>query len=151
MTICKFPISQFEIKVTRPSYFVGQHPTLNLSGIHSFTLILSLTYSMDNVQINLQHSIKFLAMVVNITWLQCHASLGPESRFCCCRHFFVKISRLHIVRIRALCSTEFHQNRKDPMREIQRFANLGHNLCKSMDEVKFVYKWHLKHSSKHRG
>ena len=24
-----------------------------------------------------------------------------------------------------------HQNRKDPMREIQRFANLGHNLCKN--------------------
>ena len=37
-----------------------------------------------------------------------------------------------------------HQNRKDPMREIQRFANLGHYLCKSMDEVKFVYKWHLR-------
>ena len=35
------------------------------------------------------------------------------------------------MRIRALCSTEFHQNRKDPMREIQRFANLGHNLCKN--------------------
>ena len=114
------------------------HPTLKLSGISSFNLILSLTYSMDNVQINLQHSIKFWAMGVNITWLQCHASLGSESKFCCCRHFFVKISRLHIVRIRALCSTEFHQNRKDPMPEIQRFANLGHNLCKSMDEVKFV-------------
>ena len=35
------------------------------------------------------------------------------------------------MRIRALCSTEFHQNRKDPMREIQRFANLGHNLCEN--------------------
>ena len=54
-----------------------------------------------------------------------------ESKFCCCWHFLVKISRLHIVRIRALCSTEFHQNRKDPMREIQRFANLGHNLCEN--------------------
>ena len=42
--------------------------------------------------------------------------------------FFVKISRLHIVRISALRWTEFHQNRKDPIREIQRFPNLGHNL-----------------------
>ena len=45
--------------------------------------------------------------------------------------FFVKISRLHIVRISALRWTEFHQNRKDPMPEIQRFANLGHNLCEN--------------------
>ena len=58
-------------------------------------------------------------------------SLGSESKFCCCRHFFVKISRLRIVRISALRSTEFHQNRKDPMREIQRFPNLGHNLCEN--------------------
>ena len=43
----------------------------------------------------------------------------------------MKISRLHIARIRALCSTDFHQNRKDPMREIHRFANLGHKLCKN--------------------
>ena len=28
----------------------------------------------------------------------------------------------------ALRWTEFHQNRKNPMREIQRFPNLGHNL-----------------------
>ena len=33
--------------------------------------------------------------------------------------FFVKISRLHVVRISALRWTEFHQNRKDPIREIQ--------------------------------
>ena len=26
---------------------------------------------------------------------------------------------------------EFHQNCKDPMREIQRFSNLGHNLCEN--------------------
>ena len=45
--------------------------------------------------------------------------------------FFVEISRLHIVCISALRWTEFHQNRKDPMREIQRFANLGHNLCEN--------------------
>ena len=38
---------------------------------------------------------------------------------------------LHIVRISALRWTEFHQNRKDPMREIQRFLNLGHNLCEN--------------------
>ena len=43
--------------------------------------------------------------------------------------FVVKIYRLHIVRITASRWTEFHQNRKDPMREIQRFLNLGHNLC----------------------
>ena len=45
--------------------------------------------------------------------------------------FFVKISRLHIVRISALRWREFHQNRKDPIREIQRFPNLGHNLCEN--------------------
>ena len=45
--------------------------------------------------------------------------------------FVVKIYRLRIVRISALRWTEFHQNRKDPMREIQRFANLGHNLCEN--------------------
>ena len=33
----------------------------------------------------------------------------------------MNISRLHIVRISALLWTKFHQNRKDPMREIQRF------------------------------
>ena len=38
---------------------------------------------------------------------------------------------LHIVRISALRWTEFHQNRKDPIREIQRFPKLGHNLCKN--------------------
>ena len=42
--------------------------------------------------------------------------------------FFREISRLHIVHISALHWTEFHQNRKDPIREIQRFPNLGHNL-----------------------
>ena len=45
--------------------------------------------------------------------------------------FFKKISRLHIVRISALRWTEFYQNRKDPIREIQRFLNLGHNLCET--------------------
>ena len=42
--------------------------------------------------------------------------------------FSVRISRLHVVRISALRWTEFHQTRKDPMREIQQFPNLGHNL-----------------------
>ena len=42
--------------------------------------------------------------------------------------FFREISRLHIVHISALRWTEFHRNRKDPIREIQRFPNLGHNL-----------------------
>ena len=31
----------------------------------------------------------------------------------------------------ALRWTEFHQNRKNPMRQIQRFPKLGHNLCES--------------------
>ena len=43
----------------------------------------------------------------------------------------MKISRLRVVCISALRSTEFHQDRKDPMQEIQRFANLGHNLCEN--------------------
>ena len=43
----------------------------------------------------------------------------------------MKISRLHLVRISALRRPEFHQNRKDPMREIQRFPNLGHNLSEN--------------------
>ena len=47
---------------------------------------------------------------------------------CMLTHFSVKISRLHIVLISALRWTEFHQIRKDQMREIQRFPNLGHNL-----------------------
>ena len=66
---------------------------------------------------------------------QCHASLRSESKFCCCRQFFVKISRLRIVRVSALRWTDFHQNRKDPMREIQRFPNLGHNLCKNENQL----------------
>ena len=43
----------------------------------------------------------------------------------------MKISRLHIARISALRRTEFHKNRKDPIREIQWFPNLGHNLCEN--------------------
>ena len=35
--------------------------------------------------------------------------------------FLAKISRLHVVRISALRWTEFHQNRKDPIREISGF------------------------------
>ena len=35
------------------------------------------------------------------------------------------------MRISALRLTEFHQNCKDPIREIQRFPNLGHNLCEN--------------------
>ena len=38
-----------ELKVTRPSYFWRYHPNLKLSGIPTFTLIVSLTYSMDNI------------------------------------------------------------------------------------------------------
>ena len=47
--------------------------------------------------------------------LHCHASLGTESKLCCCRHFFVKISWLHIMHISALRWSEFHQNHKDPV------------------------------------
>ena len=56
-------------KVTRPSYFVRVPSQLKLSGIPTFTLIISLTYSMDNILINLQYSIKFLAIGVNVTCL----------------------------------------------------------------------------------
>ena len=45
--------------------------------------------------------------------------------------FSWKSSRLRVVCISALRWTEFQQDRKDPMREIQRFANLGHNLCEN--------------------
>ena len=56
--------------------------------------------------------------------------LGLSRKSAAAGIFFVKISRLHIVRISALRLTEFHQNRKDPVREIQRFPNLGHNMRK---------------------
>ena len=81
-----------------------------------------------------------MAIGVNVTWLQCHAPLRSESKICCYRHFFVKISLLHIVRISALRWTEFHQNRKDPIREIQRFPNLGHNLCENDKKTLHDYK-----------
>ena len=44
-----------------------------------------------------------------------------------------------MVRISALRWTEFYQNRKDPMREIQRFPNLGHNLCENDKETLHDY------------
>ena len=37
------------IKVTRPSFLGGYHPTLKLSGIPIFTFIVSLTHRMDNI------------------------------------------------------------------------------------------------------
>ena len=36
-------------KVTRPSFFGGYHPTLKLSGIPTFTFIVTLTHRMDNI------------------------------------------------------------------------------------------------------
>ena len=36
-------------KVTRPGFFGGYHPTLKLSGIPTFTFIVSLTHRMDNI------------------------------------------------------------------------------------------------------
>ena len=52
-----------------PVILGGYHPTLKFSGIPTFTLIISLKHSMDNILINLQYSIKFLAIGVNVTWL----------------------------------------------------------------------------------
>ena len=52
---------------------------------------------------------------------------------------FSKISRPHIVRISALRWTEFHQKRKDPIREIQRFPNLGHNLYENDKQTSHDY------------
>ena len=37
------------VKVTRPSFLGGYHPTLKLSGIPTFTFIVSLTHRMDNI------------------------------------------------------------------------------------------------------
>ena len=37
------------VKVTRPSFLGGYHPTLKLSGIPTFTFIASLTHRMDNI------------------------------------------------------------------------------------------------------
>ena len=40
----------YNVKVTRPSFCVGgYHPTLKLSGIPTFTFIVSLTHGMDNI------------------------------------------------------------------------------------------------------
>ena len=58
------------LKATRPSFFFwggGYHPTLKLSGIPTFTFIVSLTHRMDNIKINLQYNITFLAIGVNVT------------------------------------------------------------------------------------
>ena len=52
-----------------PVILWGYYPALKLSGIPTFTLIVSLAYSMDNIEINLQYSKKFLAIVVNVTLL----------------------------------------------------------------------------------
>ena len=59
----------FHLKVTRPSFFGGYHPTLKLSGIPAFTFIVSLTHRMGNISINLQYNIKVLAIGVNVTLL----------------------------------------------------------------------------------
>ena len=52
-----------------PVFFRGYHPTLKLYGIPTFTFIVSLTHRMDNIYINLQYNIKFLAIGINVTWL----------------------------------------------------------------------------------
>ena len=51
----------------------------------------------------------------------------------------MKISRLPIVCISALRWTEFHQNRQDPIREIQQFPNLGHYLCENEKQTLHDY------------
>ena len=44
------PINHNYNKLTRPSFFLGgYHPTLKLSGIPTFTFIVSLTNRMDNI------------------------------------------------------------------------------------------------------
>ena len=43
------PKWKFLLKVTRPSFFGGYHPTLKFSGIPIFTFIVSLTHRMDNI------------------------------------------------------------------------------------------------------
>ena len=43
---------KYPLKVTRPSFFFwggGYHPTLKLSGITTFTFIVSITHRMDNI------------------------------------------------------------------------------------------------------
>ena len=54
---------------------------------------------------------------------------------------FFRENLSYIVRISALRWTQFHQNRKDPMREIQRFPNLGHNLCENDKQTLNDYIW----------
>ena len=47
----EYNVSRAVIKVTRTSFFFGggDHPTLKLSGILTFTFIVSLTHRMDNI------------------------------------------------------------------------------------------------------
>ena len=40
-----------DLKVTRPRFFGGYHPTLKLSGIPTFTFIVSVTRRMDNMEL----------------------------------------------------------------------------------------------------
>ena len=123
-----------------PVILWGYHPTLKLSGIPTFTLIVNLRYSMDNTQINLHYiGDRSKCHVVIVQRL-----FGVWVEILLLTAFFVKISRLHIVCIDALRWTEFHQNRKDPMREIQRFPDLGHNLCEN-DKQNFTRLYLIKH------
>ena len=49
LSIMADKVSFKTLKVTRPSFFGGYHPTLTLSGIPTFTFIASLTHRMDNI------------------------------------------------------------------------------------------------------
>ena len=48
------------------------------------------------------------------------------------------------MRISVLRWTDFHQNPKDPMREIQLFPNLGHNLRENEKPTLHNYIWSLR-------
>ena len=61
--------SRVKLRWLDPVFLRGYHPTLKLSGIPTFTFIVSLTHRMDNIQINLQYNINFLAIGENVTWL----------------------------------------------------------------------------------
>ena len=42
-------VTSYHFKVTRPSFLGEYHPILKLSGIPTFTFIVSLTHRMDNI------------------------------------------------------------------------------------------------------
>ena len=57
------------LKVTRPSYFVRVPSSFEALWYPHLYFDPKSNNSMDNIYINLQYSIKFLAIGVNVTWL----------------------------------------------------------------------------------